>query len=379
MFCKEDTFMLNEKERQNLIAHRATFPRGVELLHDPLLNKGTAFSDSERDTLGLRGLIPPRVFSEEEQLVRILENARKKTTSIEKYIYMASLQDRNSTLFYRAIIDNLDEMMPIIYTPTVGQACQEYGHILRRPRGLFISIKDRGNIASVLRNWPYEDVRVIVVTDGERILGLGDLGAYGMGIPVGKLSLYTACAGIHPAACLPITLDVGTDNEMLLNDPLYIGLLQHRVRDAAYDELIEEFVCAVQEVFPRTLLQFEDFGNSNAFRLLAEYRDKICTFDDDIQGTASVTVAGLYSALRMTGGKLADQRILFLGAGEAGIGIGDLIVSAMVSEGLPEKVGREHCFFVDSKRLVVQSRNDHLPHKLSYTHQNEFLPALLPP
>ncbi|HLY25934.1 MAG TPA: NAD-dependent malic enzyme [Aggregatilineales bacterium] len=369
--------MLSEKERQNLISHRATFPHGVELLYDPLLNKGTAFNDAERDALGIRGLVPPRVFSQEEQLVRILENARKKTAPIEKYIYMASLLDRNSTLFYRAVIDNLDEMMPIIYTPTVGQACLEYGHILRRPRGLFISIKDKGNVESVLRNWPYEDVRVIVVTDGERILGLGDLGAYGMGIPVGKLSLYTACAGIHPAACLPITLDVGTDNEMLLDDPLYIGLLQHRVRGAAYDELIEEFVSAVQKVFPRALLQFEDFGNSNAFRLLAQYRDQICTFDDDIQGTASVTLAGLYSALRMSGGKLSEQKILFLGAGEAGIGIGDLIVSAMVSEGLTEKAARERCYFVDSKGLVVESRKDLAPHKLPYAHPREFIPDLV--
>ena len=369
--------MLDHKERLALQGNRTEFPKGAELLHDPLLNKGTAFTEKERDEFGLRGLLPPRVYTQEQQLVRILENARKKGSPLEKYIYMVGLQDRNSTLFYRALMDNLDEMMPIMYTPTVGQACQEYGHILRRPRGLYISVHDKGHIADVLRNWPYEDVRVIVVTDGERILGLGDLGAYGMGIPVGKLSLYTACAGIHPATCLPITIDVGTENDALRSDPLYIGLVQRRVRGAVYDELIDEFMQAVSEVFPRALVQLEDFGNSNAFRLLKKYRDQYCTFDDDIQGTASVTLSGLYSALRLTGGKLTDQKILFLGAGEAGIGIGDLIVAAMVAEGLSEEEARQHCWFVDSKGLVVKSRTDLVEHKRPYAHNHEFLPDLL--
>jgi malate dehydrogenase (oxaloacetate-decarboxylating)(NADP+) len=369
--------MLDNKERVALQGQHTEFPRGAELLHDPLLNKGTAFTDAEKDALGLRGLLPSRVFSEEQQLTRTLENVRRKATPLEKYIYMVGLQDRNSTLFYRMLVDNLDEFMPIVYTPTVGQACLEYGHILRRPRGLFISIEDKGHIAEILHNWPYEDIRVIVVTDGERILGLGDLGAYGMGIPVGKLSLYTGCAGIHPAACLPITIDVGTDTDKIRNDPLYIGLVQKRVRAEAYDELLEEFMQAASTVFPRAVIQLEDFGNSNAFRLLNKYRDQYCTFDDDIQGTAGVTLAGLYSALRLSGGKLNEQKLLFLGAGEAGIGIGDLIVSAMVAEGSTEEDARKRCWFVDSKGLVVKSRTDLVSHKLPYAHDHEFLPDLM--
>jgi malate dehydrogenase (oxaloacetate-decarboxylating)(NADP+) len=344
--------------------------RGVELLHDPLLNKGTAFTESERDALGLRGLLPPRVANQDQQLERVLENFRRKTSDLEKYIYLISLQERNEALFYRLVTQNLEEMMPIIYTPTVGLACQKYGHIFRRPRGLYITRKDRGRIRSILQNWPQYDVRIIVVTDGERILGLGDLGANGMGIPVGKLSLYTACAGIPPAQTLPIMFDVGTNNPTLLADPLYLGLAEPRLRGPAYDELVEEFVTAVQDVFPRACLQFEDFGNSNAFRLLHRYRNRTCTFNDDIQGTAGVTLSGAYSSLRLTGGKLADQRFLFLGAGEAGIGIGDLIVEALKAESVAEAVARRQCWFVDSKGLVVKSRTDLAEHKLPYAHEH---------
>ena len=313
----------------------------------------------------------------DEQLLRVLRNLRAKPTDLEKYIFLVSLQDRNKTLFYRVLLENIEDLVPIVYTPTVGQACLEYGHIFRRPRGIFITANDKGRVADLLENWPDKNIRIIVVTDGERILGLGDLGADGMGIPIGKLSLYTACAGIPHTVTLPVTIDVGTENALLLNDPLYIGLKQRRLRGEAYDELIEEFIVAVQEVFPAALIQFEDFGNINASRLLRKYRNEVCTFNDDIQGTASVSVAGLYSALRITGGKLKDQKILFLGAGEAGIGTGDLIVSAMVDEGLSEEEARLRCWFVDSKGLVVKSRTNLTEDKLLYAHEHEFLSDFL--
>ena len=346
------------------------FPRGVALLRDPTLNKGTAFTEAERDALGIRGLLPAHVTSQDEQLKRVLDNFRSKTSDLEKYINLAALHDRNEALFFRLVIDHPDEMLPIIYTPTVGLACQRFGHIFQRPRGLFISANDRGRVESVLRNWPYRDVAIIVVSDGERILGLGDLGANGMGIPVGKLGLYTACAGIHPNQCLPVILDMGTNNEALLQDPLYIGLQQKRVRGPAYDELVEEFIAATQTVFPGVVVQFEDFANQNAFRLLERYRERICTFNDDIQGTAAVALAGIISALRVTGGKLPEQKILFMGAGEAATGIADLTVAAMVAGGLNEAEARKRCWLVDSKGLVVKSRADLGHHKLPYAHEH---------
>lgn len=344
--------------------------RGADVLHDPLLNKGTAFTEAERDAFGLRGLLPPHVNTQAEQVQRVLESIRRKPTDLEKYIYLISLQERNETLFYRVVMDHLEEMMPLIYTPTVGQACQRWGYIFRRSRGLYITARDRGHVREILSNWPHADVRMIVVTDGERILGLGDLGANGMGIPVGKLALYTACAGVHPAQCLPIMLDVGTNNETLRTDPLYLGTPVPRLRGALYDELVDELVSAVRERFPDACLQFEDFGNANAFALLHRYHNRICSFNDDIQGTAGVTLAGLYSAARLTGVPLREMRILFYGAGEAGIGIGDLIVESLVKDGMAEDEARRHCWFVDSKGLVVAGRSDLVEHKRRFAHDH---------
>jgi len=365
--------MCDEELKAGKQIRMANIPTGIDLLREPTLNKGTAFTEEERRALGLEGLLPPYVSSLETQVMRVMENSHRKPTDLEKYIHLMSLLDRNETLFYRVVMDRIEEMMPIVYTPTVGRACQEYGHILRKPRGIFISSRNRGRVTNVLRNWPNKDVRIIVVTDGERILGLGDLGANGMGIPVGKLCLYTACAGMHPGLCLPVTIDVGTNNEELLNDVLYVGLRQRRLRGEPYDELVEEFIMVVQELYPHALIQFEDFGTQNAFHLLNKYRGKICTFNDDIQGTGAVALAGLYSALRITGGKLRDQKILFLGAGEAGIGMGGMISSALVAEGLSEKEARSRCWFVDSKGLVAKSRSDLSEHKLPYAHDYEYL------
>ena len=350
---------------------------GVKILHDPVRNKGTAFTDAERDKLKLRGLLPPRVHSMAEQELRVLGNIRAKPTDLERYLYLIALQDRNENLFYRVIMNHIEEMMPIIYTPTVGKACQEFQHIYRKPRGFYISLQDKGRIKELLQNWPHKDARIIVVTDGERILGLGDLGADGMGIPIGKLSLYTACAGIHPTKCLPVMLDVGTNNEKLLNDPLYNGLERRRERGEEYDALFAEFIEAAKEVFPDILIQIEDFGNTNAFRLLEEYRSNTCLFDDDIQGTGAVAVAGIIASMRISGGTLAEQKLLFLGAGEAGIGIADVFVAALKEEGVSETEARKHCWFVDSKGLLVAGRDNIAPHKVPYAHEHEYIPDLL--
>ena len=344
------------------------YPRGTALLRDPTLNKGTAFSDHERDVLGLRGLLPPHVATQDEQLARVLENFHRLKTPLSKYIMLSSLLDRNEALFFRVVMEHADTMMPIIYTPTVGLACQQFGHIYRRPRGLFVSAADRGRISQVMRNWPHREAAMIVVTDGERILGLGDLGANGMGIPIGKLSLYTGCAGLHPWKCLPIMLDVGTNNEALLEDPLYLGLRQRRLTGAAYDDLVEEFIVATQEVFPGVIVQFEDFANHNAFRLLRRYRDRVSCFNDDIQGTAAVAVAGILSALRVTGRTMSEQTFLCLGAGEAATGISDLLVNAMIEDGIDAAAARARCWMVDSKGLVVASRGELAEHKRPYAH-----------
>jgi malate dehydrogenase (oxaloacetate-decarboxylating)(NADP+) len=351
--------------------------RGDTLLHDPRLNKGTAFTEVERERLGLRGLLPPRILTLAEQEERILRNFYSKPSALEQYIYLTGLQDRNETLFYRILVDHLPATMPVIYTPTVGEACRTFGHIFRRPRGLYVTVDDRGRVAQILRNWPEPEVRVIVVTDGERILGLGDVGANGMGIPIGKLSLYTACAGIHPTGCLPITLDVGTDNTELRADPLYIGLPRPRVRGAEYLALLDEFIAAVEQVFPGVLLQFEDFATDNALGLLARYRERLCTFNDDVQGTAAVALAGLYSAARISKTPLTSQRLLFLGAGSAATGIADLAVGALEAEGQSRDEARGRCWFFDSQGLVVQSRPDLAAYKRPYAHAHAPLTSLV--
>ena len=344
--------------------------RGVKILHDPVRNKGTAFTAAEREYLKLRGLLPPRQHSMAEQELRVLNNVREKPTALERYLYLVALQDRNETLFYRVLMNNIEEMMPLIYTPTVGRACQEFQHIYRASRGFYVSYEDRGRVREMLDNWPHKNARIIVVTDGERILGLGDLGADGMGIPIGKLSLYTACAGIHPTQCMPVMLDVGTNNETLLNDPLYIGLERRRIRGAPYDELVDEFVTAANEVFPGVLIQLEDFANINAFRLLSEYKDQVCLFDDDIQGTGAVAVAGIIAALRITRGQLSDQRLLFLGAGEAAIGVADVFVAALKEKGVPPEQARQQCWFVDTQGLLVADRPEIQAHKRPYAHEH---------
>jgi malate dehydrogenase (oxaloacetate-decarboxylating)(NADP+) len=352
--------------------------RGNDVLRDPAVNKGTAFTDAERDALGLHGLIPPNVSTLDAQVARVLENFRRKATTLEKYIDLANLHDRNWTLFYRVLMDHPDEMTPIVYTPTVGLACQQFGHIFQRPKGLFVSAKDRGRVAQVFANWPRRDVKIIVVSDGERILGLGDLGANGMGIPVGKLALYTACAGVAPEQTLPVLLDVGTNNPAFLTDPLYLGLHKKRLVGDEYDALVEEFVTEAQKAFPGVVIQFEDFANHNAFRLLEKYRDRIPTFNDDIQGTAAVTVAGILSALRVTGGRLGEQTLLFQGAGEAATGIADLAVAAMVADGVKEADARKRCWLFDSRGLVVKSRGGELAHhKIAYAHDHHPVSTLL--
>ena len=345
-----------------------SFPKGSDLLHNPILNKGTAFTLKERKVLELEGLLPPHIFTQDEQKLKALSTVRGKETNLEKYIYLLSLQDRNETLFYRLVIDEIEELMPIIYTPTVGTACQNFGQIFRRPRGLYISSNDKGSIDNLLYNWPYKNIDIIVVTDGERILGLGDLGADGMGIPIGKLTLYTACAGINPDKTLPITIDVGTNNEKLLSDPLYIGLRNKRMIGNKYDKLIDEFMYSVTKRFPKCLIQFEDFANQNAHRLLKKYRHSYCTFNDDIQGTGSVILAGILSVMRFLEQSLENQNILFYGAGTAAFGIAEIIVKKMMLLGMSMDDARHRICFFDSKGLVVQGRRNLNNKKKLYAH-----------
>jgi len=343
---------------------------GIEALNDSEINKSTAFTSAERDELGLRGLLPWATCEQSTQVRRVLANIERKAYDIERYVLLNALHDRNQRLFYRVLIDHVEQMMPLVYTPTVGEACKEFAHIFRTSRGFYITPDDRGQIESMLGNWPHRDIRVIVITDGQRILGLGDLGANGMGIPIGKLDLYTALAGIAPQHCLPVMFDVGTGNQELLQDPLYLGYPHSRLEGDEYDTLMEEFITAVEKVFPKALVQFEDFLTPNAYALLGRYRKRILSFNDDIQGTAAVALAGVYSATQITGDDYRDLTIMFLGAGSAATGIGDLMTQAFMSEGLSEAEARRRLWFVDVAGLVVQDRSDLAPHNLPYAHDH---------
>jgi malate dehydrogenase (oxaloacetate-decarboxylating)(NADP+) len=330
--------------------------KGYELLRNPHTNKGTAFSDEERRNLGIEGLLPPVPTSLDHQIARIHTQLAMLNDDLQKYLFLSDLQARNETLYYAVLMSDPAGFMPIVYTPTVGEASQKFDHIFHAARGVYVPISTRGRVKEWLSNWPEKDVRFIVVTDGERILGLGDLGVGGMGIPIGKLALYTACAGVPPELCLPITIDVGTNNAALLEDPLYLGLRQSRVRGEPYYAFIDEFVEAVQELFPKSCIQWEDFANTNAVPILAKYRDRICTYNDDIQGTASVALAGIYGALRISRQKLTDQRFLFLGAGSAATGIAELISQAMAMEGLTLQEARTRNNLFDINGLLTSSR-----------------------
>lgn len=343
---------------------------GYDVLKDEVLNKSSAFSREERDALGLRGLLPYSVNTQANQVNRVLANMRRKETDIERYIFLMALQMRAEKLFYRIVTENFDEVMPIIYTPTVGQACKEFAHIFRMPKGFYITPEDKGQIEKTLDNWPDKDVQVIVVTDGSRILGLGDLGANGMGIPIGKLALYTACAGIDPQHCMPVMFDVGTNNEELLNDPIYLGYPQKRLAGDDYFELMHEFITAVKKKYPNVLVQFEDFVTENAYKLLDIYRNEVLSFNDDIQGTAAVTLAGVYASTRISGVPFKDLRIMFLGAGSAATGIGDLIATALQEEGLNKEEAMQRLWFLDRNGLVVSGRKTIAEHKKPFAHEH---------
>jgi malate dehydrogenase (oxaloacetate-decarboxylating)(NADP+) len=357
-------------KRSPAVANSVDGKRGIDILHDPVLNKATAYTEAERGALGLVGLVPDATESEDLQLRRVLQQLGHKTTDLERYIYLINLLDNDETLFYRTVMSDPARFLPIVYDPTIAEACLKFGHIYRRARGMYLSITRKGHVKEVLRNWPVQDVRVICVTDGGRILGLGDLGANGMGIPIGKLQLYTACAGVPPQGLLPMYLDAGTNNQQYLNDPLYFGLQRPRPRTEDLYAFVDEFVEAVQEVFPKCCIHFEDWTGSDAVHLLARYRDKVCCYNDDIQGTGSVTLAGLIAALKVTGGKLRDQRILFLGAGSAAIGLAGLIASAMVQEGLSLKEAQTRISMFDVNGLLEPSRKDLFDFQKPYAHSH---------
>ncbi|XP_010925546.1 NADP-dependent malic enzyme isoform X2 [Elaeis guineensis] len=377
----EDTYGEDRATEDQLVTPwTVSVASGYSLLRDPRHNKELAFTEKERDAHYLRGLLPPAVACQDLQEKKLMHILRQYKVPLQRYMAMMDLQESNERLFYKLLIDNVEELLPVVYTPTVGEACQKYGCIFRHPQGLFISLKERGKILEVLRNWPERSIQVIVVTDGERILGLGDLGCQGMGIPVGKLSLYTALGGLRPSACLPITIDVGTNNEQLLNDEFYIGLRQRRATGQEYADLLHEFMCAVKQNYgEKVLIQFEDFANHNAFDLLAKYTKTHLVFNDDIQGTASVVLAGIVAALKLVGGTLAEHTYLFLGAGEAGTGIAELIALEMSRQtNAPIEECRKKIWLVDSKGLIVSSRKESLQHfKKPWAHEHEPVNNLL--
>jgi malate dehydrogenase (oxaloacetate-decarboxylating)(NADP+) len=344
--------------------------RGIELLHEPSLNKSTAFSEKEKQALGLVGLVPDVTETQELQLQRVMLQLSKKDTDLERYIYLNNLLDHNETLFYRTVMSDPARFLPIVYDPTIGEACLKFGHIYRQPRGMYLSITRRGKVKEILKNWPQKDVRFICVTDGGRILGLGDLGANGAGIPIGKLQLYTACAGVPPQYLLPMYLDAGTNNEQYLHDPLYLGMRKTRPATADLYSFVDEFVEAVQDVFPKCCIHFEDWTGSDAVHLLKRYRDTYCVYNDDVQGTAGITLAGMINAAKIKGTKLKDEKYLFLGAGSAGIGLADLLCSALVAQGMSLKEAQSRVYMFDINGLLESSRTDLLDFQKPYAHQH---------
>jgi malate dehydrogenase (oxaloacetate-decarboxylating)(NADP+) len=353
---------------------------GIELLHDPALNKSTAFTEAERQALGLVGLVPDVTETQDVQLQRVNLQLAQKTTDLERYIYLINLLDHNETLFYRTVMSDPARFLPIVYDPTIGEACLKFGHIYRQPRGMYLSMTRRGKVKDILKNWPQKDVRFICVTDGGRILGLGDLGANGAGIPIGKLQLYTACAGVPPQYLLPMYLDAGTNNEQYLHDPLYLGMRKPRPATADLYSFVDEFVEAVQEVFPKCCIHFEDWTGADAVHLLERYRDKYCVYNDDVQGTAGITLAGMINAAKLKGTKLKDEKYLFLGAGSAGIGLANLLCSALVAQGMSLKEAQARIYMFDINGLLEASRSDLVDFQKPYAHQHaptrEFVAAI---
>jgi len=344
--------------------------RGIDLLEDASLNKSTAFTEGEKEALGLVGLVPDVTETEDMQLQRVLLQLAQKPTDLERYIYLINLLDHNETLFYRTVMSDPVRFLPIVYDPTIGEACLKFGHIYRQARGMYLSMARRGKVKEVLQNWPQKDIRFICVTDGGRILGLGDLGANGMGIPIGKLQLYTACAGVPPQYLLPMYLDAGTNNEQYLHDPLYMGMRKTRPRTEELYSFVDEFMEAVQEVFPKCCVHFEDWTGVDAVHLLQRYRDKYCVYNDDVQGTAGIVLAGMINAAKVKGTKLSDEKYLFLGAGSAGIGLADLLCSAMVQEGLALKDAQKHVYMFDINGLLETTRSDLVDFQKPYAHKH---------